>query len=332
MLDDRNLRNQPIAVGGSPDSRSVVTTCNYIAREFGVHSAMPMRLALRACPELVIIPTNMPKYKSESARIQRIFKDYTHLVEPLSLDEAYLDVSASAHASGSATLIAEEIRDRVKAEVGITISAGIAPNKFLAKVASDWNKPDGQCTIAPAEVADFVKHLPVSKIFGVGAVTQNKLHELNIHTCGDLEEHSLQELTTRFGKFGVRLYELCRGIDDRPVRPSRRRKSLSAEQTYAVDLPTKDVCLKELTNLFEDLQRRIATAGCERYITQRTIKVRFSNFATTTVASKGVRVDLDDYIALFNTAWARQRKPVRLLGMGVTLSTNSTDSQLALFT
>jgi len=331
MRDDPSLQSLPIAIGGRPDKRGVVATCNYNAREYGVHSAMPMSQAVRLCPNIIIVPPNMKKYKVESERVQQIFHEYTDLVEPLSLDEAFLDVSQSNIARGSATLIAQEIRYKVKQTVGITISAGIAPNKFLAKVASDWNKPDGQFTITPNEVAEFVFALPVAKIFGVGSVTAGRMKNLGIHTCGDLQKHNLPDLTRHFGKFGIRLHELCRGSDDRPVRTQRTRKSLSAERTYAQDLPDFDSCINALTTLVADLDQRILRAECRNLITQRTMKVRFSGFLTTTVASSGSDTHLRDYKQLLARAWEREQKPVRLIGVGVKLTKPDDDVQLGLF-
>jgi len=331
MRDDPSLVELPIAVGGRPGQRGVVATCNYNARAFGVHSAMPMAQALRACPNLVVLPTNMKKYKAESAKVQAIFHEYTHLVEPLSLDEAFLDVSDSTLARGSATLIAKEIRQRVEDSVGITISAGIAPNKFLAKIASDWNKPNGQFTITPDQVEDFIVTLPVQKLFGVGSVTARRMRDLSILTCGDLQKQTITDLTRHFGKFGVRLYELCRGIDERTVKTHRQRKSLSTERTYATDLPTLDACLSALQDLVDDLETRIERAQCREQITQRIMKVRFAGFETTTVANVGFSTGFDDYEALLQTAWQRQSKPVRLLGIGVKLSSADPASQLGLF-
>lgn len=331
MRDDESLRDVPLAVGGRPDKRGVVATCNYRAREFGVHSAMPMSQAIRACPQLVVMPPDFAKYKHESARVQAIFRDYTDLVEPLSLDEAFLDVSDSTVAQGSATRIATEIRERVRTTVGITISAGIAPSKFLAKIASDWNKPDGQFTIAPDDVADFVAALPVQKIFGVGSVTAEKMQRLGISTCADLQQHALPELVRHFGKFGTRLYELARGIDERPVRPDRIRKSLSAERTYAEDLADFNACTQQLGGLVAELEQRIARAECADRITSRTIKVRFAGFETTTAATTGTTATLADFNALLEVAWQRQKKPVRLIGVGVKLKAPPSDQQLGLF-
>ena len=327
MRDNPDLRDKPIAVGGRPDQRGVVATCNYAARAYGVRSAMPMSTALRHCANLIVVCTNMAKYKEESARVQAIFHDYTDLVEPLSLDEAFLDVSTSSIAHGSATLIAEEIRNRVRAEIGITISAGIANNKFLAKIASDWNKPDGQKTIEPGEVASFIKALPVEKIFGVGSVTAKKMHSMGLNTCADLQTLSILKLSHHFGKFGARLYDLCRGHDDRPVNTERARKSVSTERTYAVDLPDSDACADELEKLFEDLQRRIARADCAHQIKSRTLKLRFDDFSTTTVSRAGRSVDIACFKELLTEAWQRKGLPIRLLGIGVQLTSIGTPSR-----
>ena len=335
MRDNPDLRDKPIAVGGRPDQRGVVATCNYAARAFGVRSAMPMSTALRHCPDLIVVSTNMAKYKEESARVQAIFHEYTDLVEPFSLDEAFLDVSDCQVAQGSATLIAEQIRHRVREEIGITISAGIANNKFLAKIASDWNKPDGQKTIHPGQVATFISDLPGEKIFGVGSVTAKKMHRLGLDTCADLQRLSLLELSQTFGKFGARLYDLCRGQDDRPVSTNRTRKSVSTERTYAVDIPDNAACEEELLRLFEDLQRRIARADCAAEVKSRTLKLRFDDFSTTTVSRAGQTVEIECFRELLDEAWQRKGLPIRLLGIGVQLrgsiASNQRDLQIPLF-
>ena len=227
MRDDPALRGLPVAVGGDSTRRGVISTCNYEARRYGVRSAMATATALRRCRDLIVIPVNMDKYRAASRQVLAIFAEYTDLIEPLSLDEAYLDVTNSTACRGSATLIAQEIRTRVREEVGITISAGIAPNKFLAKVASEWRKPDGQFVVTPPMVPEFVRALPIQKIHGVGDVTARKMQLMGINTCADLQTLPLQELIERFGSFGERLYALSRGQDDRPVRTDQARKSIS---------------------------------------------------------------------------------------------------------
>lgn len=317
MRDDPSLRGRPMAVGGSADRRGVISTCNYEAREFGVHSAMASATALRLCPDLIIVPGNMDKYRQASMAIREIFFDYTELVEPLSLDEAYLDVSDTELCQGSATLIAEEIRQRVFDKLAITVSAGVAPNKFLAKIASDWNKPNGLCVITPSRVEDFVLQLPVNKIHGVGKVTTEKLRRMGIETCADLRRFSVFELCDRFGSFGQRLYDLCRGKDERPVKPSRRRKSLSVEHTYASDLPGVDECLEKLPELFIKLKSRLNRLDSDYRVVKAFVKVKFDDFTTTTLERMGTGAKVADYRELMEQAILRGSRPVRLLGIGV---------------
>lgn len=331
MRDDPSLRDQPVAVGGSPDKRGVVATCNYLARRYGVHSAMPMSRAVRLCPSLVIVRSNMAKYKEVSGQVSEIFARYTDMIEPLSLDEAFLDVSKCQAHNGSATLIAQAIRAAVRNELRITISAGIAPNKFIAKIASDWKKPDGQFTVTPEEIDDFVAGLPVEKIFGVGSVTAARMHRDGIKTCTDLRGLSLNELTRSYGKFGTRLYELSRGIDNRPVVPHRVRKSISVERTYAKDLPDLASCVAASTALFEDLQQRIDANESRERIDQYFVKVRFSDFTTTTVSNIGNQCTLAEYRTLIASGWQRGGQPVRLLGLGVRLARPDSVDQLVLF-
>ncbi len=317
MRDDPSLKTLAVAVGGSPDKRGVIATCNYQAREQGVRSAMPSAYARRICPGLVILPPDFEKYRLASRMVKEIFFRFTDLVEPLSLDEAYLDVSDSDKCQGSATLMARDIRAMVKREVGISLSTGIAPNKFLAKVASDWNKPDGEMVILPDQVEEFVRDLPVAKIFGVGKVTAQKLQVQGVERCIDLQALSAFELTRKFGRFGASLYELCRGIDQREVKPSQRRKSLSVETTYSDDLPDLDTCLKQLSELLIKLRSRLRRVDDQYLITKLYVKIKFNDFQATTVECLGARVEKSEYQDLITTAFARGNKPVRLLGVGV---------------
>lgn len=317
MRDDPALRGRPVAVGGDAGRRGVIATCNYEARQFGVHSAMPSATALRLCRDLIIIPPDMEKYRQASRQILGIFRDYTELIEPLSLDEAYLDVTDSEACQGSATLMATEIRDRVREEVGITLSAGIAPNKFLAKVASDWRKPDGQFAVTPAEVAGFVQCLPVKRIPGVGKVTARKMQLLGIDTCGDLQQYSLPQLLDQFGSFGERLHALCRGQDARAVVTSHERKSISVEQTYAQDLCTVEQCLQALPQLQAQLEKRLAAVRSPFSIGKRFVKLKFSDFVSTTVEQSALTAEPNGFAELCRTGFARGNKPVRLLGLGV---------------
>ncbi len=317
--DDPTLVGKPLAVGGRPDKRGVVATCNYEARKFGIHSAMPMATALRHCPQLLIIHPRMEQYREASKAVQQIFQEFTPLIEPLSLDEAFLDVTESTKFQGSATLIAQEIRRRVREDVGITISAGIAPNKFIAKVASDWNKPDGQFVVKPEQVDEFVRLLAVKKIFGVGKVTAKRMHALGIQTCGDLRELSIQELSEHFGSFGERLYRLCRGIDERPVNTERIRKSLSVENTYDNDLQDVEACLAKLPALHKQLLTRLGKVETDYYISKKYFKLKFDNFVSTTIETMSNDTELAGYLTLCQEAFTRGNRPVRLVGMGVKL-------------
>lgn len=315
--DDPSLRGLPVAVGGQADQRGVIATCNYEARAFGVRSAMATAQALKRCPQLIVLRPAMEKYRIASRQILSIYRDYTELVEPLSLDEAYLDVSQVTHFRGSATLIAKEIRQRIADTVGITASAGIAPNKFLAKIASDWNKPDGQFVIRPEQVDAFVSALPVKKLFGVGRVTEAKLQRLGASTCADLRTWTAIDLQRHFGRFGERLYQLCRGIDTRAVSPSRERKSVSVEETYVTDLPDLAACRAALPELLQRLAQRIERAGAQDSVCKLFIKIRFSDFQHTTVECVGRSLDDASFYRLLETGLQRRALAVRLLGAGV---------------
>jgi DNA polymerase-4 len=331
MRDDPSLRGRPLAVGGRPDQRGVVATCNYEARRYGIHSAMATAQAMKLCPELLVIPPAMEKYRIASTQIMEIYADYTDLVEPLSLDEAYLDVSNSPHCKGSATLIAQEIRRRIFETVGITASAGVAPNKFVAKIASDWNKPDGLFLVRPSEVDAFVAALPVKKLHGVGKVTAAKLNKLGAQTCADLRGWTMPELQHHFGSFGARLHDLCRGIDNREVSPERERKSVSTEETYTNDVPDLPACLALLPDLYEHLLGRIKRAGAEKFINKLFVKIKFSDFQQTTVECVAHAPHLPTFARLMETGWLRASRPVRLLGVGVRLGDTEHVDQLSLF-
>ena len=317
MRDNPALRGKPIAVGGSPERRGVVATCNYEAREFGIHSAMASATARRLCPDLIIIRTDMEKYRLASSQIHEIFQRYTDLIEPLSLDEAFLDVSDCDEFRGSATRIAEAIRNEVREVVGITISAGIAPNKFLAKIASDWNKPDGQFSVLPSEVDDFVAKLAVKKLHGVGKVTAAKMHRLNLRTCKDLQNFGADALTEHFGSFGERLFELSRGIDNRPVSTDRIRKSVSVENTFDTDLPDLDSSLEAMLGLLPKLELRLKRLDNHYAIKKQFVKLKFHDFVTTTVEMLSEDTNPENYHTLCEQGFARGERAVRLIGVGV---------------
>jgi len=319
MRDFPELANKPVAVGGDAKRRGVIATCNYAAREFGVRSAMPTAQALKRCRHLILQPIRMDVYQEESQYIRAIFADYTDIIEPLSLDEAYLDVTDSAECKGSATWIAQEIRARIYQTRQLTASAGIAPNKSLAKIASDWHKPNGQMVIRPEQVDAFMTDLPVRKLFGVGPKMEEKLGAFNIKTCADLQRYSVDYLLNEFGTMGLRLYELARGIDNRPVNPERIRKSISVEETYFKDLPDIETCLNALPDLVKRLETRIQRAGEISDIHGLFVKLKFNDFQQTTVETISNKVDLEVLRQLTHEGFTRRFLPVRLLGVGVKL-------------
>lgn len=334
MRDDPSLREVPLAVGGA-GGRGVVTTCNYKARAFGVRSAMPGSEARRLCPGLVTVPTDMARYQAASKQVMAILRELTDLVEPLSLDEAFLDVSEITDHKGSATLMARYLRERIRKEVGITVSAGVAPNKFLAKIASDWQKPDGLFVIRPEDVDRFVRALPVEKLFGVGQVTAAKLHALGVETCGDIQAVGPQVLVDRFGKQGYRLHEMAYGRDERPVVVSRIAKSVSVERTFSQDLPDRAACESVLAALVADLSRRLARKARQKPIHKLFVKVRYSDFSTHTLERVREQVSEPaetDYLPLFQELVGDKDRPVRLLGLGVRFRNDEAPvTQLRLF-
>lgn len=293
--------------------RSVVCTASYEARQFGVRSAMPMIKARTQCPGLIVVPPRFEAYKKESKRIRKIFEDYTRLIEPLSLDEAYLDVS---HSERYASKIAREIRKRIFEETGLTASAGIAPNKMLAKVASDWKKPNGQYTIPPQKVVDFVKPLPVRKIPGVGPVMAEQIKKLGAETCQQLQTIDMSALIRHFGKSSYYLYQRCRGIDERPVNTHSLRKSMSTERTFRVDLDSLEECLDIIRELHQELMTDLMQVE-DRRIHKLVVKVKFSDFQQTTRECIFHHLDLKQFEHLLKEAYARSAKSIRLLGVGV---------------
>ncbi|WP_367605853.1 DNA polymerase IV [Legionella sp. W05-934-2] len=333
MRDFPELKTKPIAVGGESIRRGVIATCNYEARKYGVRSAMATAQALKLCPKLVLQPVRMEVYKQESQHIRNIFSDYSDCIEPLSLDEAYLDVTHTSRCQGSATWIAREIRQRIQEERGLTASAGVAPNKSLAKIASDWHKPNGQKVILPEAVSEFVLSLPVRKLFGVGPKMEQKLTAIGIHTCAQLQKLTLENLNQLFGNYGQKLYELCRGIDERPVNPNRIRKSISVEETFSQDLPDIQSCIDSLPGLLIRLQKRLDRAGNIDPIHGLFVKLKFKTFQQTTIECIGTEIDETAYKQLLAEGYLRKNLPVRLIGVGVKLKHQPIPSaiQLSLF-
>lgn len=279
QLDNPELRGKPIAVGGGGD-RGVVSAASYEARKFGVKSAMSNVLAKQKCPHIVFVKSDFARYKELTSIIRNIFYDYTDLVEPLSLDEAYLDVTENKKGNPSANDIAREIRQRIYDETGLRASAGISINKFIAKVASDINKPNGQKTVHPDEVIQFLEELPVNKFYGVGKVTAAKMYNLGIFVGNDLKQKSLEELTTLFGKSGLHYYNIVRGIHNSPVKPNKIRKSVGAERTFFENISSEIFMLDKLNNIADEIEKRMEKSNTKGKTI--TLKIKYSDFTQQT--------------------------------------------------
>jgi len=327
LRDRPELVEVPVAVGGG-SRRGVVTTCNYVAREYGVRSAMPGFKARQLCPELVFLPLRFDLYRSESARIRDLMKEYTPLVEPLSLDEAYLDVTASNRFAWD---IAKELRGRIFESTRLTASAGVAPNKMLAKIASDWRKPNGQFAVRPDEVAAFIVDLPIRKVWGVGPKSADRLASLGVVTCGDLQEWPLARLVAEFGRWGEELFQLCRGEDDRPVQPNRVRKSLSNERTFTENLRTIEACEEALRPLIRELREDLAKKATDRPVRKVYVIVKFANFQRTTRECICHQPDEQTCLSLLREAFSRGIGGVRLLGVGVRFGEDEPDQAQQFF-
>jgi DNA polymerase IV len=319
-----SLKGKPIGIGGPPESRSVLCTASYEARKFKVRSAMPSSQAVRLCPQLILIPPNFELYKSESKKVQDIFYRFTDRVEPLSLDEAYLDVTNSPYFHGSATFIAQEIKRLIHEELELAASAGVAPNKFLAKIASDWKKPNGLFVIRPDQVTEFVRDLEVGKIPGVGKVTEKIFHSRGIYTCGDLQKTSNDDLKKFFGTRASYFRDISLGKDLREVEVRGERKSLSVESTFSKDITTKEGALKRIPILFQDWQRRFVSKENLEKIRGHQIKVKYHDFKVTTheLSSKKIP-NVENFEQLFSKVWEKRSDPIRLIGLGVRLESDA---------
>jgi DNA polymerase-4 len=273
-------RGKPLIVGGAPDKRGVVAACSYEARKFGIHSAMPSSRAYRLCPQAIFQRPRFDVYRQVSSQIAEVFKQYTDKIEPLSLDEAYLDVTDSDLHSGSATLIARNIKQDIKAKTGLTASAGVSYNKFLAKIASDMDKPDGLYVIKPEQGADFIEQLSIGKFYGIGKATEAKMLALDIKNGKQLKQWPREKLVSRFGKAGNYYYDIAHGIDNRPVVSSRVRKSLGTETTFEQDIGDK----QHMLNVLNDLAVKVAESMQRRdlHANTLTIKVKYADFTQVT--------------------------------------------------
>lgn len=317
--DFPELRGLPVAVGRAAE-RGVVATANYVARKYGVHSAMSSKIALQKCPQLIFQPPRFEVYKEISRQIHNIFAEYTDLIEPLSIDEAYLDITENKKNMPSATLLAKEIKQRIKETTLLTASAGVSYNKFLAKIASDYKKPDGLFVIEPHNATAFIAELPVGKFYGIGHVTAQKLNNMGIYKGADLQRMSLSEMNAIFGKNGIFFYNIVRGIDNREVVVDREHKSYSAESTYAKDLESHFAVVTELYRLEQRVWEDVARGG--KLGKTVTLKLRFNDFATLTRSHSASEVitDFSDFHLITKSLLSKidyQGKGVRLLGVGL---------------
>ncbi|TDQ57430.1 DNA polymerase-4 [Mesocricetibacter intestinalis] len=335
MRENPALKDKPVAVGGSTQHRGVLTTCNYPARKFGLHSAMPSVQALKRCPNLILLPVNMPLYKQVSRQIHQIFRRYTDIIEPISLDEAYLDVTHCRLHEGSATWIAQAIRRTIFDELQLTASAGVAPLKFLAKIASDQNKPDGMFVIAPEQVAEFVAALPLHKIPGVGKVTGQRLLDMGLRTCADVQKTDLNRLLNRFGKWGLRIWQFSHGIDEREICIRREAKSIGVETTLAQDIRELQQGIALLDKLYPDLLRRIRHSRPDLPLSSLRklgVKLKFDDFQTTTMDKSAVEFCQENFVKLLQQVWQRaQGRSVRLIGLHVNLPETASRQQMSLW-
>ncbi|PRQ62140.1 DNA polymerase IV [Vibrio sp. V01_P9A10T6] len=333
MRDNPEYRHRPLAVGGHEKQRGVLSTCNYEARKFGVRSAMPTAQALKLCPNLLVVPGRMSVYKAISIQIRQIFERYTSIIEPLSLDEAFLDVSDSPLCQGSATLIAQAIRHDIHNELQLTASAGVAPVKFLAKVASDMNKPNGQFVIPPDKVQQVVDSLPLEKIPGVGKVSLEKLHQAGFYKCEDIKLTDYRELLRNFGRLGASLWKKSHGIDNREVVTERERKSLGVERTFSQNISSYEECWQVIEHhLYPEIKARLDRVSVDGSIVKQGIKVKFADFQLTTIEHLHPQLELNDFRTLLVNILLRQNgREIRLLGLQVMLKPEMLNKQLSFF-
>ncbi len=334
MRDDPTLAGRPVVIGGEPEGRGVVAAASYEARRFGIHSAMPSSRAKRLCPQVLFIPPDFRRYRKESEKIFAIYRELTPVVQTVSLDEAYLDLTGRLSPFGTATRAAREIRRRVREERGLTVSVGVGPNRLVAKIASDFHKPDGLTVVPPPRVQAFLDPLPVRRLHGVGPATEKVLAGMGIATIADLRALAVEDLVDRFGRHGRILHEFANGIDERPVEAHQETKSLSTESTYRVDLVT----LAQMEEELDGMGEQVATALAKHDLAACTItlKVRYDDFTTVT-RSRTLSYPVTDAATI--TACAKDllrrteaaRRPVRLLGVGASTLIRGRMAQLPLF-
>jgi DNA polymerase IV len=330
MRDNPALRNVPMAVGGSSDRRGVIATSNYEARKYGVRSAMATAHALKLCPHLVLVRGRMQKYKEASDIVFEIFREYTDLVQGLSWDEAYLDVTDSPLFNNSATLIAEDIRKKIEMRTnGLTASAGIGPSKLIAKLGCEIKKPNGQFTITPNQVDEFIKQVPIEKLWGVGKVTAKHMHDMGIKTCLDMQQYTRSEMIYHFGKFGDALFDFCRGIDEREVETEYERKSLGTEETFSKDINNYDEMKDYVARMVQEIKDSLIDYQ-NRTVKNLHVKIKYFDFKVTTI-ERQMPFSEENFLYLLEERWTQDPRPVRLLGVGVKFEDEKELTQLPLF-
>lgn len=321
-LDHPELKKKPFAVGGSYSGKGVVCTSNYVAREFGVKSAMPSFMAMKRCPQIVFLRPNFYKYTEKSREIFEIFSKYTDKIQKLSLDEAYLDVTDCRFFQNDAVKIAKAIRKEIFSKTGLTASAGVSYNKLLAKIGSDLFKPDGLAVLRPENIEANIRHFPIQKIQGIGKVTAKKFFARGINTFGDLQKLTKAELVNWHGDYGVSLYNFCRGIDHREVNPRRIRKSLSVENTFFENLQKSEEMIFKLNHTYDELKDRLEKHQ-DKTIKNLVVKLKYHDFQTSTVEA-ALDFKEDSFKELFLRRWHERPEPIRLLGLGVKFQTRMT--------
>lgn len=314
------LKNKPVAVGGKPNERGVLTTCNYTARRYGVHSGMPAKKAISLCKNLIILPVNIEKYKNISKEIFKIFKCYSKKIEPISVDEAYIDVTESDYCNGNPEEMARQIRSCIFNDFKITASAGISCNKLISKICSDLKKPNNQYCICDNEIPEFIKNIRLSSLPGIGKVNYKKCISFNMEYCKDMYNYSRTDLVKIFGLYGSTLYDFIRGVDTRDVDMSRVRKSISVEDTFLKDLVDSDTCISKIHYLHDKLIERCKSNNVSQNLVKEIfIKIKFNNFQTITRQTKCSKLSLNSFIQLFTDNIDIIKRPIRLLGVGFTL-------------
>ena len=314
IRDNPNLKNKPVAVGGKANERGVLTTCNYLARKYGLHSAMSSKTAIQLCKDLIILPVDIAKYRKVSKEIFKIFKCYSRKIEPVSIDEAFLDVSESGYCQGDPEEMAKQIRACIKADFGITASAGISSNKLIAKICSDWKKPDNQFSICDDEIQNFIKTVSLKSIPGIGRVNFKKCKTLNMTSCSDMQKISKDELIKIFGSYGSTLFNLVRGVDNREIETNRTRKSISVEDTFLHDLNDTTLCIQQMSILYTKLIERCKSSNVNTNdVREIFLKIKFNDFETITRQRKSFKIQLNEFKNLFDSNIVKIVKPIRLL-------------------